>query len=398
MMTKCFDVFWRFLLLGCVSFGGPAAHIGYFRQAFVEKRQWLTEDVFAKQLALSQFLPGPGSSQLGFSIGMHRAGLLGGCAAFLGFTLPSFLLLFFIATVNVDEHTQGELGSTVRAVLHGLKLLAVVVVADAAISMYKSFCQTKITALLAALSASLLLCFPALTTQMCVLLGAALVGVFVSFSKPRALSVSASGTSNAQAAFKPLPLIIFISLLVGLPFAAAQLNHFELDLFSNFYHAGSLVFGGGHVVLPLLQQSVGDALPADQFILGYAAAQAVPGPMFTLATFLGAELSIGNPFLGALLATLGIFLPGFLLLVSLQGVWQVLAEKPQVAGAVLGVNAAVVGLLIAALYYPVFTHAVYSPTDMAAVIVGLLLLRVIKLPIVYLVAGFGLSQVIFHYF
>ncbi|MBU2986517.1 chromate efflux transporter [Saccharophagus degradans] len=385
-MKQGFEVFWRFLLLGFVSFGGPAAHIGYFRNAFVEKRQWLTEEAFARLLALSQFLPGPGSSQLGFAIGLQRAGLAGGIAAFLGFTLPSFLLMYFIAVINVDEHTQGELGTTVRAVLQGLKLLAVVVVADAALSMFKTFCKTRLAVAIALATAIALLMAPTLWMQMAVLITAALVGCVWGKPAPQA-AVPSSG-------FKLVPLSLFAALFIGLPIAATQFN--QIQFFADFYQAGSLVFGGGHVVLPLLQQTVGSAISPDQFLTGYAAAQAVPGPMFTFATFLGAELAVLSslsPIQGALLATLAIFLPGFLLVLSLQGAWQNLASKPKIAGAAWGINAAVVGLLIAALYNPVFISAVFSPKDMAMILAGLFALRVMRVPIVYLVVGFGVVRI-----
>lgn len=385
-MKNGLEVFWRFLLLGFVSFGGPAAHIGYFRNAFVEKRQWLTEEAFARHLALSQFLPGPGSSQLGFAIGLQRAGLTGGLAAFIGFTLPSFLMMYFLAVINVDEHTQGEFGVTVRAVLQGLKLLAVVVVADAALSMFKTFCTNRLATSIAVATAVTLLLLPNLWTQMAVLMGAGFVGCL--WGKPLLQQSAQSG------GFKLVPLIIFAGLFVGLPIAATQFD--AVQLFAEFYQAGSLVFGGGHVVLPLLQQTAGSAISPDQFLTGYAAAQAVPGPMFTFATFLGAELAVLaslSPLQGALLATLAIFLPGFLLVLSLQGEWQRLASKPRVAGAAWGINAAVVGLLIAALYNPVFISAVFSPKDMAMVIAGLFALRVVRVPIVYLVVGFGVVRI-----
>lgn len=194
--------------------------------------------------------------------------------------------------------------------------------------------------------------------------------------------------------FKLVPLSLFAALFIGLPIAATQFT--QIQFFADFYQAGSLVFGGGHVVLPLLQQTVGSAISPDQFLTGYAAAQAVPGPMFTFATFLGAELAVLSslsPIQGALLATLAIFLPGFLLVLSLQGAWQNLASKPKIAGAAWGINAAVVGLLIAALYNPVFISAVFSPKDMAMILAGLFALRVMRVPIVYLVVGFGVVRI-----
>jgi len=382
-MNNVWEVFWRFLALGCISFGGPAAHIGYFQRTFVQKLNWLDDDAYARLISLSQFLPGPGSSQIGFALGYRRAGILGAMAAFIGFTLPSFLLLYFLATTTLDESTNGFLVS----VVHGLKLLAVVVVADATLSMFKSFCQDKLSTGIAVFTAMALLVMPHLWIQIGVLAFAALVGAF--YGKPNINKPANEG------GVKLLPLLVFIILFAGLPFLTGVSPW--ADIFSGFYQAGSLVFGGGHVVLPLLQQTVGDAFDTDRFLMGYAAAQAVPGPMFTMATFLGAEMSVTNPLLGAVVATVAVFLPGFLLVLSLQGVWESLAAKPKVAGAAWGINAAVVGLLFSALYQPVFASSVTSSVEMALVILGFFLLRIIKLPIVWLVLGFALVGVALHF-
>ncbi len=381
-MNKVWEVFWRFLALGCISFGGPAAHIGYFQRTFVEKLKWLDDESYARLISLSQFLPGPGSSQIGFALGYRRAGIFGAIAAFIGFTLPSFLLLYFLATTSIDENANAILVGLV----HGLKLLAVVVVADATLSMFKSFCQDKISIAIAVFTAIALLLMPHLWTQIGVLAVAALVGAF--YGQPKINKQASTG------GFKLLPLVVFVFLFAGLPFLTGISPWAEL--FSGFYQAGSLVFGGGHVVLPLLQQTVGDAMDTDRFLMGYAAAQAVPGPMFSMAAFLGAEMSVTNQLLAALIATLAVFLPGFLLVLSLQGVWESLAAKPKVAGAAWGINAAVVGLLFSALYQPVFTNAVTSSLEMALVILGFFALRVIKLPIVWLVLGFALVGVALH--
>ena len=386
-MNNVWEVFWRFLALGCISFGGPAAHIGYFQRTFVQKLKWLDDDAYARLISLSQFLPGPGSSQIGFALGYRRAGIFGAMAAFIGFTLPSFLLLYFLATTTLDESANGILVGMV----HGLKLLAVVVVADATLGMFKSFCQDKISISIAVFTAIALLVMPHLWTQIGVLALAALVGAFYSKSNTRPNVQQQAGAGG----FKLLPLLVFLVLFAGLPFLSGLSSWAQL--FSGFYQAGSLVFGGGHVVLPLLQQTVGDAMDTDRFLMGYAAAQAVPGPMFTMATFLGAEMSVTNSLLGAFTATLAVFLPGFLLVLSLQGVWESLAAKPKVAGAAWGINAAVVGLLFSALYQPVFTSAVSSSMEMALVILGFFLLRVIKLPIVWLVLGFALVGMALHY-
>jgi chromate transporter len=374
-VNKLWEVFWRFLALGCVSFGGPAAHIGYFQTTFVQKLKWIDEESYARLISLSQFLPGPGSSQIGFAIGLRQAGVYGGIAAFLGFTLPSFLLLYFLATINTDQNSADLLSG----VAHGLKLLAVVVVADATSSMFKAFCKERLSISIAVLTAASLLLFPSLWIQISVLVVAALVGSL--YGKP------VINKNDKKERFKTFPLVIFFVLFLGMPLITVISQW--ADIFSDFYQAGSLVFGGGHVVLPLLQQTIGDAIATDRFLLGYAAAQAVPGPMFSMAAFMGAEISPGSPLLGALIATAGVFLPGFLLVISLQGAWESLASKPKIAGATWGINAAVVGLLLAALYQPVFINAVSTPIEMALVILGFFALRTMSIPIVMLVIGFG---------
>ena len=381
-MNRLWQVFWRFLALGCVSFGGPAAHIGYFQTTFVQKLKWIDEESYARLISLSQFLPGPGSSQIGFALGLRRAGFFGGVAAFLGFTLPSFLLLYFLATIDTEQNAS----DLFSGIVHGLKLLAVVVVADATLSMFKAFCKERLSISIAVLTATTLLLLPGLWVQMSVLVVAALVGAF--YGKP------VINKNETQERFKFLPLVLFFVLFMGLPLIAVVSQW--VDIFSGFFQAGSLVFGGGHVVLPLLQQIIGDAIPTDRFLLGYAAAQAVPGPMFSLAAFLGAELSPGNQFLGALIATAGVFLPGFLLVLSLQGAWESLAAQPKVAGAAWGINAAVVGLLLSALYQPVFISAVFTPIEMALVILGFFALRTMRVPIVMLVIGFGTIGMVSH--
>lgn len=373
-MKNVWEVFWRFLTLGCVSFGGPAAHIGYFQTTFVRKLQWIDDQSYARLISLSQFLPGPASSQIGFVLGLRRAGLLGGIAAFIGFTLPSFLLLYLLATTSKDLHSSFVVSGTI----HGLKLLAVVVVADAAYSMFTSFCKEKLSMSLAVLSAVFLLLLPSLFAQIIILVVAGVLGSF--FGKPVPVE-------NTPAQGMVLtPFILFVLLFIGLPMLATSSQW--INLFSDFYQAGSLVFGGGHVVLPLLQQTIGDAISTDRFLLGYAAAQAVPGPMFSLAAFLGADLLPEYPLMGGLIATVGVFLPGFLLILGLQNAWESIASKPRVAGAAWGINAAVVGLLLSALYQPVFVSAVSSAAEMAGVMLGFLLLRLIKVPIVLLVLGF----------
>ncbi|YAW12180.1 chromate efflux transporter [Aeromonas veronii] len=365
------QVFIQFLWLGCISFGGPAAHIGYFQRTFVQRLGWLTQAEFARLLALCQLLPGPASSQLGFAIGRHRAGLGGALSAFIGFTLPSFLLLL-AAAIGI-----GQLGSNLwlDAALHGLKLLALIVVADAVLTMSRQFCATGVTQGIMVVTAAALWWQPGLMTQLLMLAGAALI---CARSQRGAGSVPASAELPSAASCQPHwpTLLLFGILFIGLPLLGSPLG----QLVADFYRAGSLVFGGGHVVLPLLQESVGHTLNEQQFLTGYSLAQLVPGPMFTLATYLGAQLQPEMPLLGALLATLALFAPGFLLLWAVGPCWQQWLAHPRLAGAVTGINAAVVGLLLAALYQPVWQSAVLAPTDLALVAIGFYLLRVLKLP------------------
>ena len=366
------QVFIQFLWLGCISFGGPAAHIGYFQRTFVQRLGWLTQAEFARLLALCQLLPGPASSQLGFAIGRHRAGLGGALSAFVGFTLPSFLLLL-AAAIGI-----GQLGSNLwlDAALHGLKLLALIVVADAVLTMSRQFCATGMTQGIMVVTAAALWWQPGLLTQLLMLAGAALI---CARSQRGAGSRPASAELPSAASSQPHwpTLLLFGILFIALPLLGSPLG----QLVADFYRAGSLVFGGGHVVLPLLQESVGHTLNEQQFLTGYSLAQLVPGPMFTLATYLGAQLQPEMPMIGALLATLALFAPGFLLLWAVGPCWQQWLARPRLAGAVTGINAAVVGLLLAALYQPVWQSAVLAPTDLALAAIGFYLLRVLKLPV-----------------
>ncbi|ASI22309.1 TPA: chromate efflux transporter [Aeromonas salmonicida] len=370
------QVFIQFLWLGCVSFGGPAAHIGYFQRTFVERLGWLSQAEFAQLLALCQLLPGPASSQLGFAIGRHRAGLTGALAAFVGFTLPSFLLLL-AAAIGLGQLTANV---WLEAALHGLKLLVLVVVADAVLTMIRQFCKTQLQQGVMVATAAVLWWQPGLLTQLGLLLGAALLCARFSAQQPATPISSQPHPPVAHPPHWPA-LILFALLFIGLPLLA---HGSVSSLVADFYQAGSLVFGGGHVVLPLLQESVGHTLTQQQFLTGYSLAQLVPGPMFTLASYLGAQLLPATPLLGALLATLALFLPGFLLLWALGPSWQSWLARPRLAGAVTGINAAVVGLLLAALYQPVWLGAVQAPSDLALAAIGFYLLRVLKLPILAL--------------
>lgn len=391
------EIFKTFFMLGCISFGGPATHIGYFRETFVQRLAWLSERQYAEFVALSQFLPGPGSSQVGFAIGYHRLGLKGACSAFLGFTLPSIVIMLLLV-ISAGELSDSDV---FQSVIHGLKLLAVVVVFDAVLLMYKNFCQDKPRILLCLITACTLLISPGVIEQILVLIFAAVIGVIFlkdldSDNKGQILKKKKHCLiSNVCILINYKPLIIFLLLLFILPlflFLYPATNSTVLasfSLFSDFFQAGSLVFGGGHVVLPLLQNIVEGLVTPDQFLTGYAIAQAIPGPMFTLATYIGYFILPSAPIIGALVATLAVFLPGFLLLLSCLKNWKRLAKIPNLAAAINGVNAAVVGLLISALYQPVFVSAVFSGIDMAMVLAGVYLLKCRKLPIMLLVFLFA---------
>lgn len=380
-MAKAWQVLLQFLLLGCTSFGGPVAHLAYFRERFVTRLGWLSDERYSQLVALSQFLPGPGSSQVGFAIGYHRAGLVGGLAAFLGFTTPSVVIMYAL-------FVWGEQQSPVlMAVTAGLKLLAVVVVLDAVVAMGRSFC-TGIFYWLIALYASILMALiGGFWVQCAVLVAGAVLGALKCQVDIRITPVALRP--------KRFILLVVASGLVLLPLVANQ--HEVLSLINSFYQSGSLVFGGGHVVLPLLQTAIGERISSEQFLLAYSVAQAIPGPMFSIAAFLGAALYTPTPWLGALLAVAAIFLPGLLLMLALQASWQQLMAYPRLAAASAGVNAAVVGLLLAALYKPVLVSSISSFSTAAAALAGYWVLVKYRPPILVLViafASFGYVQAI----
>jgi chromate transporter len=389
-MKNAVSLFFQFLTLGLTSFGGPAAHLGYFRQVFVEQKKWLTESEYSQLIALSQFLPGPGSSPVGFAIGLKRMGLLGGVLAFIGFTLPSFIAMVALASGVI--HLSGNV--YLDSFIHIFKLLAVIVVLDAVLTMSKNFCSNSTTKVIAVLTACIIWLAPLPFIQLICLAGAGLFGLWKlqsdhsqASSTPLITEPSLRPTlktslkSTLKTSLKPnFSTVIFIGL-----FVACILNLFPFGaLFSQTFVAGSLVFGGGHVVLPLLQDSFASNVGQAEFITGYAAAQAIPGPMFAFASYLGA-LSHHNVILGGLIATAGIFLPGFLLILAFQKNWSELSKKPKISGLINGVNASVVGLLAATLYSPIFITSVSQPSDMVMVAMGFLLLRFIKLSILKII-------------
>ncbi|MFM0060900.1 chromate efflux transporter [Paraburkholderia phytofirmans] len=369
-------LFCIFLRLGLTSFGGPAAHLGYFRDEFVTRRRWLDEHTFSDVVALCQFLPGPGSSQVGIAIGRLRGGIAGAVAAWLGFTLPSVLLLVAFASGFAQLSDTASLH-----LLRGLKIAAVAVVVQAVWSMGRMLCPDRARATIAAASAMTVILLGGTYGQLASIIAAGIAGAaFLKSSTevPRApLGMPGSKTGALVC------LAAFALLLFALPAAAAYLHSYPLDLFTAFYRVGSLVFGGGHVVLPLLEAVVVPRgwVPANTFMAGYGAAQAVPGPLFTFAAFLGAASS-GHPagIAGALIATVAIFLPSFLLVGAALPLWGELRAFAPMRRAMAGINAAVVGILLAALYDPVWTSAVHAGRDFALVVVALVLLGWWRVP------------------
>lgn len=383
-MTNLFEIFYRFLLLGVISFGGPMAHLGYFRKTFVEKLKWLDEATYAKVVAISQFLPGPSSSQVGFSIGLKKGGLAGGIAAFVAFTLPSFLILYLLATLTISQSDN----SIINGMIAGLKLFAVVIVADATLGMFNSFCKDKTTIVIFIAATLILLFFHGMFIQIFILMGAALFGsIFIKNKR----DIVYTETKK----IKLFPFMLFLMLLLLLPFFANYND--PIKIFTAFYEAGSLVFGGGHVVLPLLEQSLGNMITSESFLVGYSLAQAVPGPMFTIASYLGADILESSPFFGALISTIAIFLPGFLLILSFWDSFENYTQKGKIANAITGVNAAVVGLLAAVLINTVFPSGVHSYIDGAIAVIGLVIFRTFKIPVLYMITLFILIGVAFNF-
>jgi chromate transporter len=370
-----------FLRLGLTSFGGPIAHLGYFREEFVARRRWVDDGSFADLVALSQFLPGPASSQVGFALGLGRCGWAGGLAAWAGFTLPSALLLFLFAR---GAHLLSAPWAT--HVLHGLKLVAVAIVAQAVWGMARTLCPDRQRATIALVGAAMVSAgFTSLHQVLAILIGG-IAGLFLC----RHTSGRVTGTLSVRVprAAGLACLVVFAALLLGLRIGAQVWPRSPLALLEGFYRSGALVFGGGHVVLPLLQGAV--VAPGwvsdDSFLAGYGAAQAVPGPLFTVAAYLGAIAMPSRSFLGAALALVGIFLPGLLVLAGTLPFWDVFRRKVWAQAAMQGINASVVGLLGTALYDPVFTTAVHARVDFAIALACFVLLVAWKAPPLLVVA------------
>ncbi|MFJ4037225.1 chromate efflux transporter [Microbacterium sp. NPDC090007] len=371
------EVFLAFLRLGVTSFGGPIAHLGYFRDDLVVRRRWMDDRAYADLVALCQFLPGPASSQVGFAMGLQRAGMLGAFAAFLAFTLPSAILL--VAFAAGAAFLGGPVG---EGVLAGLKIVAVAIVAHAVWGMARTLTPDARRAGIAVIALAMALLLPSAPGQLGALAIGILAGVLllreVEEPSPTVLPPFGVGRGASIAC-----LVLFAGLLVALPVLAATTGSGALQLGDAFYRAGALVFGGGHVVLPLLQAGVVETgwVSAEAFLSGYGAAQAVPGPLFTFAAYLGAVSSVGpGGVLGAGLALLAIFVPGFLVLVGVLPFWDAVRERPRVRAAMRGANAAVVGILGAALYTPVFTTAITGPGPLLLAVTGFVLLTAFKAP------------------
>ena len=364
------------LRLGLTSFGGPVAHLGYFRDEYVVRRKWLDEATYADLVALCQFLPGPASSQVGIAIGQLRAGALGALAAWTGFTLPSAIALVLFA-YGVDSF-GGALGA---GWLHGLKVVAVAVVAQAVLGMMRNLAPDRERATLAVVAAAIVLAFPNAFGQIgAIVLGGVTGIVLLRGATPADGATLPVTVSRRTGAFL---LALFVILLVGLPLVAAAVPSQSVKLLDAFYRAGALVFGGGHVVLPLLQASVVPPgwVTNDAFLAGYGAAQAVPGPLFTFAAYLGAVMGPQpNGWAGAALCLVAVFLPSFLLVIGTLPFWDALRRRPLAQAALRGVNAAVVGLLIAALYNPVWTAGIANAYDVALAAAAFLLLFMWQTP------------------
>ena len=349
-----------FLRLGLTSFGGPVAHLGYLRDEFVVRRKWLSESTYADLVALCQFLPGPASSQVGFSIGLSRGGLKGGLAAWLGFTMPSAIVMiaFGYGMTTFSDALHGGW-------LRGLKIAAVAVVAQAVWGMATKLCPDRTRASLALAAAASVLAWPSAMTQILVIVGGGLMGflLYRDQSYPSIMGHLSVPTSTRSGL---IYLIFFFVLLLVLPVVVKLAPSHILDVFNGFYRAGSLVFGGGHVVLPLLQAEVVPPgwLDLDAFLAGYGAAQAVPGPLFTFAAYLGSVMGPWpNGWLGGMLCLVAVFLPSILLVLGVLPFWEALRKKPTAQSALQGTNAVVVGILLAALYDPVWLTGIHNRAD-----------------------------------
>ena len=386
------EILFSFFLLGLTSFGGPIAHIGYFRNVFVKQKKWLDEKTYLDFVSLCNFLPGPSSSQVGMSIGYHFKGISGSLLAWLGFTLPSaiILMIFGYAIFNFEN-------SISYGLLQGLKAIVVVIVLQAILGMRKNLLKDSFDYMIVFITTLILIIFPSSLNQFLCLLLSGFLGLII-YKKDKQSEIK----NNIQIKINFLscsPLIFFFSLLFLLPFLSEFFNSNILNLASSFYRIGSLVFGGGHVVLPLLQEEFVSSgmIEKDIFLAGYGAAQAIPGPLFTFSSYLGvffkSEFSI---FLISLLCLFFIFLPSFLLIIGIMPIWQELKKMDIIIRSFKGINASVIGLLVAAFYDPIITSSLRSLEDMVLIIIAFVLLFLTKIPqwfavFILSICGWGIS-------
>jgi len=377
------EVFRTFFVLGCVSFGGPIAHLGYFREAFVRRRGWITDEAYGDLVALCQFLPGPASSQVGMALGLMRAGYGGMLAAWVAFTLPSALLMLALALGLTAFQVDTQAGWVVA-----LKAVAAAVVADALMGMARNLApdERRATIAVAGMIGALLL--PIEWGQLAMIGAGAAIGLALLGGFESAAPTESEPLVKVSRGVAISCLAVFFALLIGLPFAVAYGGALA-DLFSRFYSAGALVFGGGHVVLPLLQAQVVDPglVDRDVFLAGYGAAQALPGPLFAISAYLGAEAGGTAALAGAGVALIGIFLPGALLVLGTLPFWSALRQWALARRILAGINAAVVGLLAAALYDPVFVEGITNAETMALAVAAFVALHVWRAPPLAVVAG-----------
>lgn len=376
------EVFLIFLKLGLTSFGGPIAHLGYFRHEFVVRREWLGDKAYSDLVALCQFLPGPASSKVGIALGTSRAGLLGGLAAWIGFTMPSALALI---AFGYGVSSIGGLSES--GLVHGLKVAAVAVVAQAVWGMARNLCPDAKRASLAVFSALLVLAWPTAIGQIAAIVICGLSGKWT--MTDAAAAPHAPHGFGVSKIIGIVAWILFFGLLIGLPLLSRSVPNQALAVFDSFYRSGSLVFGGGHVVLPLLRAEVVPPgwVTDNVFLAGYGAAQAVPGPLFTFSAYLGTVMTQApNGWVGGMLCLVGIFLPSFLLAVGPLPFWEALRGHHAIQATLRGVNAAVVGLLLAALYDPVWASAIHSRADFGLALAAFALLMYWKVSPVLVVA------------
>jgi chromate transporter len=388
------EVLLAFAKLGVTCFGGPIAHIGYYREEFVVRRRWLDEHTYADLVALCQFLPGPASSQVGFSIGLMRGGYLGGLAAWMAFTLPSAIALILFA-YGADA-LQGPIGA---GLLHGLKLVAVAIVSQAVWGMARTLAPDRERASIAVIAALIILFSSASIAQIGAIALGGVAGLWFCRTAPPRTTDQGHFSVPVSRGVGLLALVAFFLLLGGLPVLWALSHSQGIALFDAFYRSGALVFGGGHVVLPLLREATVTPgwVSDDVFLAGYGAAQAVPGPLFTFAAYLGAVMKpLPHGLAGATIALIAIFLPGILVLMGTLPFWETFRRRVRAQAMMRGVNAAVVGLLGAALYNPVWTSSVKDPGDFGIALVGFVLLTMWQMPPLVVVAisalgGIGLA-------